>query len=77
MDLVEDGDVMAMMGSNVIDRRHVNLVGRRPLVGCGLSVVIGWFAMIGIRRLLHFQDFAAWCLVVLGKVFAPMFPMGL
>lgn len=36
-----------MMGSNVIDQRHVNLVGMRSLVGCGLMCSHRMFAFIG------------------------------
>ena len=71
--MVDDG--VAMMGSNMIDRRCVNLVSRRALVEGGL---MGCHEMVCIdRRLWHFQDFVAWGSVVLGRVLGPMVPMGL
>lgn len=71
--IVEDG--MAMMGSDVIDRRCVNLVDRGILMECGLMCS---HEMVCIdRRLRHFQDFVAWGSVVLGRMFAPMVPMSL
>ena len=42
--LIEDG--MAMTGSNVIDRRCVNLVSRNALVECVLSVFMRCFSLI-------------------------------
>ena len=75
MVLIEGGDGMATMGSNVIDRRCVNLVGRRALVECGLMCC---HRMVCIhRRLLHFQDIVAWGSIVLGRVLAPIVSMGL
>ena len=52
--LVESGDGMAMMGSNVIDRRCVNLVDRRASVECSLMYS---HEMICIdRRLLYISN---------------------
>lgn len=71
--IVDDG--MIMMGSNVIDRRCVNLVSKRALVECGLMCS---HEMVYIdRRLWHFQDFVAWGSVILGRVLGPMVSMGL
>ena len=66
--MVEDG--MAMMGSNVIDQRCVNLFDKRALVECFLLCSHEMFCFE--TRWLHFQDFIAWGSIVLGRVLAPM-----
>ena len=62
-------------GSNVIDRRCVNLISEQALVECGL---ICSHEMVYIdRRWLHFQDFIAWGSIVLGRVLASIVLLGL